>query len=127
MPLDELCCHSVIFNGNILISGSLNSYIWLYSIDTDSFSVIPYEFDYYKIKILINAGRLYLIEDSLGKIYESEDEYAWNQIANSVIGKDSDWIYCTYNKGWIYSACYIKNNISYSKFNLNEKFMINLL
>ncbi|CAG9319509.1 unnamed protein product [Blepharisma stoltei] len=103
MPKADAICHSAIFNENILISGHVNKNILLYSVDLDSFSIIPYDFSECKTKIIINADRLYLIEDRKGHIYESEvgNEYAWNKIANSII-EYTDQMYASYNKGEIY-------------------------
>ncbi|CAG9333584.1 unnamed protein product [Blepharisma stoltei] len=67
----DFICHSIMINGNILISGYFKRNLLLYSIDIDSFSIIPYKFAEYKRKILINAESLYLIE-CLGSIYKSE-------------------------------------------------------
>ncbi|CAG9334738.1 unnamed protein product [Blepharisma stoltei] len=87
MPKLDYRCSSIIFNGNILISGYWNRNLWLYSIDIDSFSTIPYEFKEDKRKILINAERLYLIECP-GSIYESEvGSYSnWKWVGKSTIG-----------------------------------------
>mmetsp|Transcript_11862 Transcript_11862/g.11910 ORF Transcript_11862/g.11910 Transcript_11862/m.11910 type:complete len:80 (+) Transcript_11862:156-395(+) len=78
MPQSDFSCHSIICNGNILISGYKSRNLWLYTVDIDSFSTIPYDFKDDAKKILIKAERLYLIECSIcGLIYESEigDEY----------------------------------------------------
>ncbi|CAG9336169.1 unnamed protein product [Blepharisma stoltei] len=86
MQQADCTCHSVLLNRKILVSGYENNRIFLYSIDTDSYSNIPYCFEYHVPKILINAeNRLYLIELELGLIYERwiEDEYNWKQIAKS--------------------------------------------
>ncbi|CAG9329812.1 unnamed protein product [Blepharisma stoltei] len=51
MPKPDWYCNLITFNRNILISGVWNKTIWLYSVDIDSFSVIPYEFAWLKRKI----------------------------------------------------------------------------
>ncbi|CAG9319512.1 unnamed protein product [Blepharisma stoltei] len=108
MPKADFKCHSVVFNGNILISGWTKKTILLYSVDLNSFSKIPYGFGKFKRKILINIGRLYLIECD-GFVYESEvgDEYNWKQIANSIIKFEHWQVHCSYNKGGIYSMIWL--------------------
>ncbi|CAG9317523.1 unnamed protein product [Blepharisma stoltei] len=98
MPIDDYKCNSVIFNGNILISGYRNRNLLLYSVDNDSFSTIPCEFEKNKSKILINAERLYLIECEEGSFYESEvGSYSnWRRIGKSVMDYDPEKVYCSY-------------------------------
>ncbi|CAG9313849.1 unnamed protein product [Blepharisma stoltei] len=118
MPQADFGCNSIIFNGNILISGYENRNLWLYSIDIDSFSTIPYEFEDFKRKVLINAERLYLIE-CYGSIYESEiGSYSnWRRIRKSKIKCNPDQVCCLYNKGGI---C-IGTDIGYFKFDFKKK------
>ncbi|CAG9334783.1 unnamed protein product [Blepharisma stoltei] len=60
MPKQDYFCKSVIFNRNILISGNFHGNLLLYSIDTNAFSTIPYDFAPYKTKkedfICLNAS-----------------------------------------------------------------------
>ncbi|CAG9336095.1 unnamed protein product [Blepharisma stoltei] len=102
MPRVDLSCRSVIFNGNVLISGWGKRNILIYSIDTDSFSTTPYNFQLDKLNILINAeDRLYLIESPNGSVYESEigNEYVWEAIGNSIISFWPFRDYYSFNKG----------------------------
>ncbi|CAG9336094.1 unnamed protein product [Blepharisma stoltei] len=126
MPWADACCHSLIFNENVLIAGKFSWSIWLYSIATDSFSKIPYDFEYFAAKILINAGSLYLIESGKRKVYESEfgNEYVWKPVGISIIPYHPTQMCCLYNKGEIYIGCGSKPN--YFKFNLSKKVMIKL-
>ncbi|CAG9318577.1 unnamed protein product [Blepharisma stoltei] len=119
MPRADYACSSIAFNGNILISGLINKNLLLYSIDINSFSIIPYEYADNKVKILINAGRLYLIECENGSIYESEiASYTnWKRIGNSIIDYNPCQVYCSYNKGFIF----IGAASDYYKFDLNGK------
>ncbi|CAG9325606.1 unnamed protein product [Blepharisma stoltei] len=128
MPEDDDECHTIIFNGNILISGRINTNILLYSIDIDSFSTIPYEFAYRKRKILINAERLYLIECQNGLIYESEVGSLWNwrRIGKSIIDCAPNQAYCTYNKGGIYISTIFSSIREYYYFNLDQKIAIDV-
>ncbi|CAG9321933.1 unnamed protein product [Blepharisma stoltei] len=71
MPKHDYMCSTIIFNGNIVISGKENKKILQYSIGNESFSAIPYCFVENKIKILISTDRLYVIECP-GSICESE-------------------------------------------------------
>ncbi|CAG9331495.1 unnamed protein product [Blepharisma stoltei] len=124
MPKGDYYCNSIIFNGNILVSGFLNTNLLLYSIDIESFSTIPYEFETYKRKILINAERLYLIECNMGSIYESEIGSClnWRRIGNSIIDHDPHQVYCSYNKGFIWiSTTSEKSWGIYYYFNLDQK------
>ncbi|CAG9333744.1 unnamed protein product [Blepharisma stoltei] len=127
MPQADLLCNSIMFNGNILISGYIRRNLCLYSTDIDSFSTIPYKFSNYRRKILINSERLYLIECiKLGKIYESEigSYMDWTPIGNtSAINCRPVQVYCSYNKGGIYFGI---EEYQYYKFDLNEKRMIEL-
>ncbi|CAG9330134.1 unnamed protein product [Blepharisma stoltei] len=126
MPKADAQCNSIIFNGNILISGLRNKNLLLYSIDIDSFSTIPYEFAKGKRKILINAGRLYLIECEEGVIYESEiGSYTnWRPAEwRSTINFYTSQVYCSYNEGFIYIGM---EGSDYFKFDLNEKSLIAL-
>ncbi|CAG9335166.1 unnamed protein product [Blepharisma stoltei] len=123
MPKSNFKCNSIIFNGNILISGYYyRRNLLLYSIDIDSFSTIPYEFATWKRKVLINAERLYLIEcDNRGDIYESEigSYMNWRPIGKTTkINCRADQVYCSYNKGEIYIGI---DGSYYFKFDLNEK------
>ncbi|CAG9320896.1 unnamed protein product [Blepharisma stoltei] len=128
MPKADWLTHSVVFKGNILISGKENKNLLLYSMKINSFTTIPYEFPIDKRKILINIGRLYLIECFGGLIFESEigDEYTWKQIATSIISQYSNQFYFSYNKGAIYIGILEDKGTNYYKFNLNEKIMIKL-
>ncbi|CAG9318484.1 unnamed protein product [Blepharisma stoltei] len=112
IPNVEPYCISIIFKRNILISEYFNKNLLLYSIDIDSFSIIPYKFAAHKTKFLINTNRLYLIECGNGSIYESEIEsyINWQRIAESTIDFSSQ-LYCSYNKGGIYIGM-ISNNFS---------------
>ncbi|CAG9330133.1 unnamed protein product [Blepharisma stoltei] len=65
-----LLCHSIMFNKNILISGRNSRNFLLYSIDIDSFSIIPHEFTETR-KILINAKRMYLL------LWKKYYEFTW--------------------------------------------------
>ncbi|CAG9317910.1 unnamed protein product [Blepharisma stoltei] len=127
MPKADLACNSIIFNGNILISGCQNRNLFLYSIDIDSFSTIPYEFAEYRRKILVNAERLYLIE-SPGWIYESEigSYLNWRRIGKSIINSESSQVYCVYNKGGIYISTIYESSREYYYFNLDQKNIIDL-
>ncbi|CAG9326497.1 unnamed protein product [Blepharisma stoltei] len=114
---------------NILISGSKNRNILRYSIENDSFTKIPFQFAPGRRKILLNAGRLYLIECDNGMVYESEDgdETAWKQVGRSIIQEAyPSQIYCAYNKEAIYIGVnYIKVH-EYYRFDLGPKSMIPL-
>ncbi|CAG9330130.1 unnamed protein product [Blepharisma stoltei] len=118
IPKADYKFNSIIFSGNILISGYLNRNLWLYSIDIDSFSTIPYEFAGCIRKILINAESLYLIECDNGSIYESEvgSYLNWRQIGKSKINCNLNQVYCSYNKGGI---C-IGTDIGYFKFDFKK-------
>ncbi|CAG9311985.1 unnamed protein product [Blepharisma stoltei] len=122
MPKADYYWYSIIFNGNILIAGYEDANLLLYSIDIDSFSIIPYEFEEEKIKILINAERLYLIECDNGSIYKSEiGSYSnWRWIGKSKMDCDPEQVYCSYNKGGIYISSISENVREYYIFNLNE-------
>ncbi|CAG9329808.1 unnamed protein product [Blepharisma stoltei] len=133
MPKPDWYCNSITFNRNILISGVWNKNIWLYSVDIDSFSVIPYEFAWLKRKILINAEeRLYLIECEGEAIYESRvgDEYVWEIIGNSIISLCPSYVFWAYNERGIYIGCIEyksrKKTRHYYKFNLDRKELIEL-
>ncbi|CAG9328526.1 unnamed protein product [Blepharisma stoltei] len=123
MPKADCMCNSIIFNGNILISGYVTRNLLLYSIDIDSFSTIPCEFKR-EIKILINAERLYLIECP-GSIYESEiGSYSnWRRIGKSRVGHFMQ-VYCSYNKGGIYISTIYGSDMQYYYFNLHQKITI---
>ncbi|CAG9317522.1 unnamed protein product [Blepharisma stoltei] len=127
MPRSDYQCHSIMFNGNILFSGYYNRHLFLYSIDIDSFSTIPYEFAIRRRKILINAERLYLIEcDKGGVIYESEigSYMNWIPIEKTIkIDWSTQQVYCSYNKGGI---CIGIKGSDYFKFDLKEKRVIEL-
>ncbi|CAG9317526.1 unnamed protein product [Blepharisma stoltei] len=126
MPIDDYKYCSVMINRNILISGNRNRNLWLYSIDINSFSIIPCEFREGARKILINAGRLYLIEWILGTIYESEiGSYTnWRLTRKeSTIYSNANQVYCSYNEGYVYIGI---SEFSYFKFDLNEKRLIAL-
>ncbi|CAG9317871.1 unnamed protein product [Blepharisma stoltei] len=127
MPEDDSECNMIIFNGNILISGRYNRNLLLYSIDIDSFSTIPYEFEWDKKKILVNAERLYLIE-CCGWIYESEigSYLNWRRIRKSKFDYYSQ-TYCVYNKGGIYiSSIHPLLRQYYYYFDLDRKKIIDL-
>ncbi|CAG9312388.1 unnamed protein product [Blepharisma stoltei] len=127
IPKADTTCNSIMFEGNILISGLWNRNLLLYSIDIDSFSTIPYEFALGIRKILINAERLYLIEcDKLGEIYESEigSYMNWTPIGKtSTITYHPFQVYCSYNKGGIYIGIDAR---FFFKFDLNVKRLIEL-
>ncbi|CAG9331589.1 unnamed protein product [Blepharisma stoltei] len=129
--LPEACvnCTSVAFNGNILISGAINVNIFVYSIEIDSFSIIPYDFSNNKKKILINAGeRLFLIECEKGAMYESEvwDHYIWKRIGDSMISLNPYQVSCSYNKGGIYISTQYYDMWDYYMFDLDRKSLIKL-
>ncbi|CAG9314850.1 unnamed protein product [Blepharisma stoltei] len=113
MPQADANCTSVIFYGNILISGFYNRNILIYSPDIDSFSIMNYELEVCQVKVLINAEeRLYLIEFSNNLfIYESEvgDEYSLKLIVHSTHYHVPFRTYWTYNKGGIYIPISIYN------------------
>ncbi|CAG9316397.1 unnamed protein product [Blepharisma stoltei] len=129
LPEPDQSCHSIIVNRNILISGLRNRHLLHYSIDNNSFTVMPHKFAADKRKILINVGKLYLIECDDGHIYESYyiDEYgsdlsgelAWRVIGKSIINISPLQVYYTYNKGAIYIATDLDQR--YYKFDLNLK------
>ncbi|CAG9329508.1 unnamed protein product [Blepharisma stoltei] len=125
MPQANFQCNSIMFNGNILISGCWQKNLLLYSIDIDSFSIIPYEFARGKRKILINADRIYLIEcNEGGDIYESEiGSYTnWRPTGKtSTINYSVLQVYCTYNEGYIYIGI---DGSDYFKFDLDEERLI---
>ncbi|CAG9325300.1 unnamed protein product [Blepharisma stoltei] len=123
MPKADETCNSVIFNGNILISGYRSKNLFLYSIDINSFSTITYEFGAITRKVLISAERLYLIEFG-GSIYESEigSYMNWRRLVDLTIINPSQ-VYCVYNKGGIYAGL---DRDHYFKFDLNEKKLIAL-
>ncbi|CAG9320684.1 unnamed protein product [Blepharisma stoltei] len=126
MPLKDYSCNSVIFNGNILISGLKNTNLLVYSVYVSSFSTIPYSFTEHIAKILIStAERLYLIECPNGLIYESgiKDEYNWDIIGNSSIKSWTAQVYSSYNKGVIYIITDIQPR--YYKFDLEKRQFIN--
>ncbi|CAG9322363.1 unnamed protein product [Blepharisma stoltei] len=128
MPKADYQCNSIIFNGNILISGYENRNLLLYSIEIDSFSTIPLELARERRKILINAERLYLIECCLGSIYESEvGIYSnWRRIGKSKINCVSSQVYCSYNKGRICISNLERTGKEYYCFNLDQKIMIDV-
>ncbi|CAG9325351.1 unnamed protein product [Blepharisma stoltei] len=125
MPEADENCSSVIFNGNILISGFISKNLLLYSIDIDSFSTFTYEFRAKSIKALISAERLYLIEWP-GSIYESEIGSCmdWRLLQDFGIAIPNQ-VNCLYNKGGIYIYICLERRF-YFKFDLNEKKMIYL-
>ncbi|CAG9335827.1 unnamed protein product [Blepharisma stoltei] len=127
LPKSDYSCNSIIFNGNILISGYRNRKLLLYSIDIDSFSSIPYEFAEKTRKILINAERLYLIECP-GSIYESEigSDMNWKRVGKSIIDYDPSQVYCSYNKGGIYISTISELVREYYYFNLDQKIIIDV-
>ncbi|CAG9316253.1 unnamed protein product [Blepharisma stoltei] len=128
LPQHDYWCHSIIFNRNILISGWNNKNVLIYSIDIESFSTIPYDFEAYKIKILINSERMYLTEIN-GSVYESEvsNEFVWRRISKSIINFSLYQVYLTYNKGEINIAGISGDTkICRYKFNLNQKSFIEL-
>ncbi|CAG9335150.1 unnamed protein product [Blepharisma stoltei] len=126
MPQGDYKCNSIILNRNILISGYENRNLWLYSIDIDSFSTIPYDFGFAKWKILINAERLYLIECENGLIYEGEigSFSNWRRIGRSKINLDPYQVYCSYNKGGIWISAIYNSAIEHYYFNLDQKKLI---
>ncbi|CAG9313485.1 unnamed protein product [Blepharisma stoltei] len=120
LPKADYNCTSVIFNGNIVISGRENKNLLRYSIGSNTFATIPYDFQAEKCKILISAERLYLIECENGSIYESElsNDTVWRRIGDSIIDYFYQ-VYLSYNKGGINIATgYILNCF---KFNLETK------
>ncbi|CAG9325004.1 unnamed protein product [Blepharisma stoltei] len=122
MPQADYMCKNVIFNGKIVISGWRNANLLVYSIDIDSFSIIPYDFEENNFKIVVNLERLYLIECGRNRfIYESEieDEYTWKKIAKTNINCDIYELNYLYNKGGIYIIVYPEKR--YFKFDLNKK------
>ncbi|CAG9334775.1 unnamed protein product [Blepharisma stoltei] len=124
MPQADAKCSSIIFDGNILISGYINRNLLLYSIDIDSFSIISSEFAEYKRKILANAERrLYLIESKNGSIYESKigSFIDWTWVADSTIDFNPPQVYCLYNKGAIYIGCIDEDEVLYFKLNLDTE------
>ncbi|CAG9327945.1 unnamed protein product [Blepharisma stoltei] len=130
MPQAYYMSHSVIFKGDILISGLENKHLLLYSIDIDSYSTIPYEFSICKRKILINVEeRLYLFECRNGFIYESDvgNEYAWKKIKENIISDNPFHVNCSYNKGGIYIGT-LQNDEEphYYRFSLGLKLMTKL-
>ncbi|CAG9329195.1 unnamed protein product [Blepharisma stoltei] len=126
MPQGDCYCHCVTFKGNIFISGHANKNILRYSITSNSFTKIPFNFAAEKRKLLIKAERFYLIECG-GKVYESEigDENSWKQIGNSLISKNPAQVYYLYNKGAIYIVTSLKME-RYFKFNLAQKVMVKI-
>ncbi|CAG9317972.1 unnamed protein product [Blepharisma stoltei] len=130
MPQACFNCDSVIFNRNILISGVSIKNLLLYSIDTDSFSTIPYDFAKNKRKILINAEKkLYLIESRNRSIYESDIEsYTnWRKIGDSPIDIHPFQVYWTHNKGEICIGCInYASSEYYFKFDLDKKTLVKL-
>ncbi|CAG9311984.1 unnamed protein product [Blepharisma stoltei] len=128
MPKHDYMCSCIIFNGNILISGYQTRNLLSYSTGIDSFTTIPYEFEEMKIKILINAERLYLIECDNGSIYESEiGSYSnWRWIGKSKMDCDPEQVYCSYNKGGICISTISESSREYYIFNLNQKIIIDV-
>ncbi|CAG9331325.1 unnamed protein product [Blepharisma stoltei] len=127
IPDADLNCHCIVYNGEILIAGSINANILRYSINYDKYTKIHFKFEQRKRKILINLDRLYLIEFG-GFVYESEiaNPNKWNQIGMSRISNNHPaQVNCSYNKGAIYIAVGLSNE-SYYKFDLNKKKWFNL-
>ncbi|CAG9324883.1 unnamed protein product [Blepharisma stoltei] len=126
LPQADHGCKSVMFNGNIVISG-YNKHLLRYSIGKNTFAKIPYDFKEFKQKILLSAERLYLIECQNGSIYESElsSDTAWRPIGDSIINSFHQ-IYVSYNKGGINIALIYSVVISYFKFNLEGKILTKL-
>ncbi|CAG9330667.1 unnamed protein product [Blepharisma stoltei] len=124
MPHPDWYCNSVVFNWNILISARINRNLFFYSIYIDSFSIIPYEFEEYKTKILVKVDeRLHLIECPDGLIYESEIAgfTFWKPIADSIINTDPHQVCCSHSKGAVHMGFIDYDDIlKYYKFNLNE-------
>ncbi|CAG9317144.1 unnamed protein product [Blepharisma stoltei] len=124
LPQADCHCNSVIFNGDIVISGYDNKNLLRYSIGSNTFVATPYDFQARKGKILISTEKLYLIEcGSNGSIYESElsNDTAWRRIGDSVIRSDLDQVYLSYNKGGINIVYLYGDPTSYFKFNLETK------
>ncbi|CAG9330674.1 unnamed protein product [Blepharisma stoltei] len=128
LPEPDSCCHTLIFNGDILISGYRSAHLLKYSISSSSFTEIRKTFAACKNKILMNLDRLYLIECG-GLIYESEigNETIWKQITYSIIDYDNPLqVYCSYNKGSIYIGSNYNGQHYYYKFDLSQKEMIKI-
>ncbi|CAG9332712.1 unnamed protein product [Blepharisma stoltei] len=125
MQYPDFRCSSIIFNGNILISRMIKRKLLLYSIDIDSFSIIPHKFKWTTQKILINAERPYLIECP-GLIYESEigSYLNWRQIGKSAINQNFHQVDRSYNKGGICISFISGSLKEYYCFNLNQKTFI---
>ncbi|CAG9334729.1 unnamed protein product [Blepharisma stoltei] len=124
-------CNSIIINGNILISGWLNKNLLRYSIDTNSFTTIPFEFMAEKRKLLINAERLYLIEyGNNGSVYECGmgSDTDWARVSASPSSNLPWQVYILNNKGEFYIGIFEysffeKHKKRYYKFNLDEKLL----
>ncbi|CAG9329197.1 unnamed protein product [Blepharisma stoltei] len=127
MPKADAGCHSLVFNGNILISGCASRNLTRYSIDANNFTNINYDFSESKRKILIKVERFYLIECGKGWIYESEiDDYTfWKQIGRSIISHSCPYqAYCSYNKKAIHIGLNLRRK-QYYKFDLEQNQWIN--
>ncbi|CAG9316645.1 unnamed protein product [Blepharisma stoltei] len=126
LPNSDFSCNSIVFNGDILISGAMSCNLLRYSINNNSFTRIPFRFSENKRKILIDLGKLYLIECGNGKIYESKfwDETVWEQIGSSIISMKYSQVYCSYNRRAIFIGC--RKPDKYYKFSLDDKIMVNL-
>ncbi|CAG9312345.1 unnamed protein product [Blepharisma stoltei] len=124
LPQGDDGCTSVIFNGNIVISGWKNKNLLRYSIGGNTFATVPYDFQAKTSKILISTEMLYLIEcGDDGSIYESElsNDTAWRRIGDSIIGGFVQ-VYLSYNKERI-NIAHFSGGDSYFKFNLEAKIL----
>ncbi|CAG9331350.1 unnamed protein product [Blepharisma stoltei] len=128
LPKADCWCNSVIFNGNIMISGYFNKNLLRYSIGSNTFATIPYDFQASTYKILISTERLYTIECcENGSIYESElsNDTVWRRIGDSIINDYFHQVYLSYNKEGINIAHFV-NDARYFKFNLSDKTLFEL-
>ncbi|CAG9325279.1 unnamed protein product [Blepharisma stoltei] len=125
LPEADENCTSVIFNGNIVISG-FNENLLRYSIGNNTFAAIPYDFEAYVGKILISTERLYLIEYG-GSIYESElsNETVWRRIGDSIIVLFNQ-VYLSHSKGKINISFFSINGREYYCFDLDQKNIIDI-
>ncbi|CAG9332456.1 unnamed protein product [Blepharisma stoltei] len=128
LPKPDQYCNSIIFDGDILISGCYNKNILRYRTMGNYFTRIDYEFSTNR-KILISLPRLYLIECK-GYVYESEinDENNWKKIGKSIITSSNypGQLNCQYSKGAIYIGVKWLNMHEYYKFDLSSKTMLQL-
>ncbi|CAG9334690.1 unnamed protein product [Blepharisma stoltei] len=126
LPQFDYKCSCILVNGYILIAGCVSRNLWRYSISLNCFERILYKFAGEKRKLLINLGKLYLIECD-GSIYESgfNDDNNWKQIANAKMSSNvPSQVGCSFNKGTVYIGASIDER--YFKFNLSENVMLRL-